>query len=220
MTNINYPYISNYINETYPDHKPTLKAIEDYARENSIPIMERESLELLKTIIKLSRPKRVLELGTAIGYSSIAMALTSDELSIDTMDRDGDLVDQARENIEKLSLEDRINIIFGEIEDGLDDLDGIYDLIVFDAGKSHYGEYFQKCERLMENGTILFSDNVLFKGLIANDDLVKRRNRTITRNMREYLYFLTNSAGIATSILPVGDGVALTLIEEKDKWKE
>src|SRR5699024_5452209 len=116
--------------------------------------------------------------------------------------------------------EDRIEIVFGEIDENLDKLSDTYDLIMFDAGKSHYSEYFDKTMRLIDNGGIIFSDNVLFKGLIANDDLVPRRQRTITRNMREYLEFLTNSPGISSVVLPVGDGLAISTIEEKYKWKK
>lgn len=217
---INYPFIKDYLNELYPDHPKEIREIEDFAHKNSVPIMERESLEVLKYIIKIHKPKKILELGTAIGYSAIIMASIDNDIKITTMDRSEKFVSYAVENIKKFNLEDRIEIVFGEIDENLDKLSDTYDLIMFDAGKSHYSEYFDKTMRLIDNGGIIFSDNVLFKGLIANDDLVPRRQRTITRNMREYLEFLTNSPGISSVVLPVGDGLAISTIEEKYKWKK
>lgn len=217
---INYPFIKDYLNELYPEHPKEIREIEDFAHKNSVPIMERESLEVLKYIIKIHKPKKILELGTAIGYSAIIMASIDNDIKITTMDRSEKFVSYAVENIKKFNLEDRIEIVFGEIDDNLDKLSDTYDLIMFDAGKSHYSEYFDKTMRLIDNGGIIFSDNVLFKGLIANDDLVPRRQRTITRNMREYLEFLTNSPGISSVVLPVGDGLAISTIEEKYKWKK
>ncbi len=217
---INYPFIKDYLNELYPEHSKEIREIEDFAHKNSVPIMERESLEVLKYVIKIHKPKKILELGTAIGYSAIVMATLDNEIKITTMDRSEKFVSYAVENIKKFNLEDRIEIVFGEIDENLDKLSDTYDLIMFDAGKSHYSEYFDKTMRLIDNGGIIFSDNVLFKGLIANDDLVPRRQRTITRNMREYLEFLTNSPGISSVVLPVGDGLAISTIEEKYKWKK
>lgn len=217
---INYPFIKDYLNELYPEHPKEIREIEDFAHKNSVPIMERESLEVLKYIIKIHKPKKILELGTAIGYSAIIMASIDNDIKITTMDRSEKFVSYAVENIKKFNLEDRIEIVFGEIDENLDKLSDTYDLIMFDAGKSHYSEYFDKTMRLIDNGGIIFSDNVLFKGLIANDDLVPRRQRTITRNMREYLEFLTNSPGISSVVLPVGDGLAISTIEEKYKWKK
>lgn len=217
---INYPFIKDYLNGLYPQHSKEIREIEDFAHQNSVPIMERESLEVLKYIIKVHKPKRILELGTAIGYSAIIMALLDEEIQITTMDRSEKFVSYAVENIKKFQLEDRIEIVFGEIDENLDKLSGEYDLVMFDAGKSHYSEYFEKTMKLVDDGAIVFSDNVLFKGLIANDDLVPRRQRTITKNMREYLEFLTNSPGISSVVIPVGDGLAISTIEEKYKWKK
>ena len=162
---INYPFIKDYLNELYPDHPKEIREIEDFAHKNSVPIMERESLEVLKYIIKIHKPKKILELGTAIGYSAIIMASIDNDIKITTMDRSEKFVSYAVENIKKFNLEDRIEIVFGEIDENLDKLSDTYDLIMFDAGKSHYSEYFDKTMRLIDNGGIIFSDNVLFKAL-------------------------------------------------------
>lgn len=215
---INYPFIGQYLEDLYPDQTSEVVKIQGFARANSVPIMERESLELLKYMIKMTGAKRILELGTAIGYSAIVMALLDEDIRVTSLDRSEKYVALARENIKDMGLEDRINIVFGEIDETLPKLEGPYDFVMMDAGKSHYISYFNELMNIVEDGATIFSDNVLFKGLIANDDLVPRRQRTITYAMRDYLKFITHTPGIRTVVLPVGDGVALSTIEEKNKW--
>lgn len=220
MANINYPYISEYLANLYQTHPPELRGIEAYAHANSVPIMERESIELLKSLIKIKKPKRILELGTAIGYSAIIMCLLDGDIRVTSMDRSEAFVEVARKNIKAFGLEDRIDIVFGDISQTLEDIGGAYDLLFFDAAKGHYQEYFDKSVRLMKEGSLIFSDNVLFKGRIANDSLVDKRQKTITKRMRSYLEFLTSSPGIHTVVIPIGDGVAISTIEEINKWKK
>lgn len=220
MANINYPYISEYLASLYQPHPSKLREIEAYAHANSVPIMERESIELLKNLIKVKKPKRILELGTAIGYSAIIMCLLDEDIKVTTMDRSETFIEVARNNFRDFGLEDRVDIVFGDISQTLEDLEGYYDLLFFDAGKGHYQDYFDKSVRLMKEGSLVFSDNVLFKGCIANDDLVDKRQKTITKRMRSYLEFLTSSPGIHTVVIPIGDGVAISTIEEINNWKK
>lgn len=214
MARINYPLVEAYIREIYPSQDKGLEDLEDFARENSVPIIGRESLEFLKTMIRIYRPKRILELGTAIGYSAIQMALLDDEIIVTTLDRSEKFTPWARDNIKNFGLEDRIEIVFGEIDDNLKTLEGPYDLFFFDAGKSHYLDYFEGSKGLMKRGSLIISDNVLFKGQVPDPSLARRRDGTIIRNMDKYLRFLTHTKGLHTSLIPLGDGMAITIVEE------
>lgn len=216
MAKINYPFIDDYIRSKYPDQTGILAELEDYAKDNFIPIIQRPSLELLKLVIKLTGSKNILELGTAIGYSAIAMARLDEEISITSIDRDEEMISLARENIKRAQLGDRITLKLGEIDQVLTGLKGPFDLVFIDAGKSHYIDYFTRSLPLIKEGGLVFSDNILFKGLVADPSLASKKNRTMVRNMRDYVDFITSKKGLTTSLLAVGDGVALSLVEEKE----
>ena len=121
----------------------------------------------------------------------------------------------AQLNIAEAGYDNRIFLHYGDASDVLDNLKEKYDMVFIDAAKSHYREYFDKCLNLINDNALIISDNVLFKGLIANDELVNRRARTLVRAMRNYLEFLTHTNGLSTAVLPVGDGVAITKIDLK-----
>lgn len=216
MTGICEPYIIEYLRGLYSDQDPFLVSLEEYAAKYEVPIIERESLALLELMVKLKNPTRILEIGTAIGYSTIAMAKISPGVIIDTIDIDEENLSVAQLNIKDAGFEDRIFLHYGDASDVLNDLKHKYDMVFIDAAKSHYREYFDKCLYLINDNALIISDNVLFKGLIANDELVNRRARTLVRAMRNYLEFLTHTKGLSTSVLPVGDGVAITKINLKE----
>lgn len=213
MSGICEPYIVEYLRGLYSEQDPFLLSLKKYAEENNVPIIERESLAILELMIQIHKPKRILEIGTAIAYSTIAMAKISEEVEIDTIDINEENLSIAQLNIKKSNLENRIKLHYGDASDVLRSLDGYFDLVFIDAAKSHYREYFDICINLINDKSIIISDNVLFKGLIANDDLVNRRARTLVRAMRSYLKYLTNTAGLSTAVLPVGDGVAITQVD-------
>ena len=163
----------------------------------------------LEVLINIKKPKKILELGTAIGYSAILMEKASQgESSITTIERDKAMVDLATKNIEKSGYKEKIKIVEGDCLEVLSEIDEKFDLIFMDAGKGHYNHFFPECLRLLEDDVIIIGDNVLFRGMVASDHLVKRRKITIVKRMREFLNMVSQDEFL-TSIIPMGDGLAL-----------
>lgn len=203
--------VNDYIRNILGESEGLLKELELYAKEHGVPIVTPETAHLLTVLGKLIKPKRILEIGTAIGYSSILLAKTlAAGGRMDTIERQEKMLLKARENIKKADLDGVVNVIAGDASEVLGCLDKQYDLIFLDAAKGQYPEFLPECLRMLKPGGLLVSDNVLYKGMIASDELVVRRKKTIVTRMRTYLELLCNDAGLDTSILPVGDGVALS----------
>ncbi|PYG86976.1 putative O-methyltransferase YrrM [Ruminiclostridium sufflavum DSM 19573] len=208
---INYDYIIEYIRATIKPSTGLLAELEEYAAVKHVPIIQPEVAAFMKVIGQLKQPFRILEVGTAIGYSSI---LFSEFLKqggiIDTIERNEEMIELARNNIKAAGRQNTINVIAGDASDVLACLDKSYDMIFMDAAKGQYGEFFEQCKRMLAPGGLLVSDNVLYKGMIASEDLVARRKRTIVARMREFLQMLCEDEAFETSIIPIGDGVALS----------
>jgi len=203
--------VNDYIRSILKDSEGLLKELEQYAIEHGVPIVTPETAHLLSVLGRLTKPERILEIGTAIGYSTILLAKTLlPGGKMDTIERQEKMLVKARENIKKAGLEGVVNVIAGDAGEVLKCLDKQYDLIFLDAAKGQYPEFLPECLRMLKSGGLLISDNVLYKGMIANDELVVRRKKTIVNRMRTYLELLCNDPGLDTSILPVGDGVALS----------
>lgn len=215
LVNINEEYIEDYIRSLFPSHEGILKELEIYASSNHVPIIEREVAQLLKVLLKIYKPRKILEVGTAIGYSAIIMASsTEDDCTITTIERRQDMVNIARKNIQTASYSNRIEVIHGEAQEILKDLEGKYDFIFLDAAKGHYLDFFNKCIKLLNVGGVIVSDNVLYKGMIASDKLVIRRKKTIVKRLREFLKYINNLENFESSVIPIGDGLAITYREE------
>ncbi|SDK52927.1 O-methyltransferase [Natronincola ferrireducens] len=211
MSNITEEYVEEYIRELLPEDKGLLKEIQHYAIENHIPIVHKEVAALLKVITKTSRSKKILEVGTAIGYSTILLCQAAGEdCHVTTIERDSERVEKARNNIKKADFTNNIQVIQGDAQEVLNFLDSKYDLIFLDGAKGHYKEMLNNCIDSLKVGGILVSDNILFKGMVANDDLVIRRKRTIVNRMRDYLHYICNHPQLDTTIIPIGDGVAIS----------
>ncbi len=208
---ISYDYINEYIRKTIKKNEGILLELEDFAAKNHVPVIQPEVAKLLLVLGKVLKPKRILEIGTAIGYSAILLSeVVEPGGKIDTLDRHELMIELARGNINKAGLENVINVIAGDALDVLRCLDKNYDLIFMDAAKGQYTEFLPECMRMLNKGGILFSDNVLYKGMIANDELVVRRKKTIVNRMRSYLNAVCGSKELETSIIPIGDGVAVS----------
>jgi predicted O-methyltransferase YrrM len=206
-----YDYINDYIRNTINRTDGILKELEEYAQQNFVPIVQPEVARLIIVLGKLLRPGRILEIGTAIGYSAILMSgILVPGGKIDTIERHDAMIELAKSNIKKAGLENTINVLPGDASDVLRCLDKKYDLILLDAAKGQYSEFMPECLRMLNTGGLLFSDNVLYKGMIANDELVVRRKKTIVKRMRRYLNQICSSSELETSIIPIGDGVALS----------
>lgn len=206
-----YDYVNNYIRETIHKNEGILKELEEYATLHHVPIIQPEVARLLTVTGKLVKPTKILEIGTAIGYSAILMAEVLEiGGKIDTIDRSEKMILLAKDNIKRAGMEDRINIITGDALDVLQCLDKTYDLIFMDAAKGQYSEFLPECLRMLKSGGVLFSDNVLYKGMVASDELIVFRKKTIVKRMREYLEIICNSKELDSSIIPIGDGVAIS----------
>ena len=211
MRNIVNDKVENYIRETLKPSQGLLRDLELYAEENSVPIIHKEVADLLRVILKLKRPKKILELGCAIGYSSLFFADVLDgDVEIVTTERNPIMLERAQDNIKKAGMEDRIKILVGDAEETLKDLEGTFDMIFIDAAKGHYKMFFDMLIGKLNHGGIVISDNILYKGMIASDDYVVRRKKTIVKRMRTYLDYICDLEGISTSLIPIGDGLAIS----------
>lgn len=208
MDGITYEYIDTYLRSLIEDNDE-LACMVKYAKENHVPIIQSEGARFLELMTSILKPKKILEIGTAIGYSSILMCRASSNCLIDTIERNEDMISIAKENIKKYKLEDKIKILEGEAQEVLESLDDKYDLIFIDAGKGHYNHFLPEVLRLLDkNGTII-ADNVLFRGMVASKEVETRRKVTIVKRMKKYLE-MVNTNEFITSILPLGDGIAVT----------
>lgn len=180
--------------------------------ESYAPIVQKQTEQLLITMLRLKKPRRVLEIGSAVGYSAILMADNlPDESRIITVERYKKHADIAVDNIFKAGYEGKIRLIEGEAAEVLHWLDGTFDFVFLDAAKGQYIEFLPDILRLLENGGVLFSDNILFKGMLEDEDKVIRRKITIVKRLKMYLEEIMSNENLTTSIIPIGDGVAISV---------
>ena len=211
MSGVTHDYMEDYIRNLIPETYDKYKELEDFAKENKVPIAQKETAKFLEFIVSMKKPLKILELGTAIGYSAILMYEASGtKPSITTIERDESMIKYSRENFERYNLTEKIDIKEGDCLEILERLTEPYDLIFMDAGKGHYNHFLPHCLRLLKDDGIIVADNVLFRGMVACDELVKRRKITIVKRMREYLELVSKDKNLITSVIPMGDGIAVT----------
>ncbi len=216
---INLDYITEYLHKLIPDSDSHLKSLELYAEQNAVPIIHKEVKAMLEVLCMLKKPMKILEIGTAIGYSASVMAKASPEgVKITSIEREPEMTKLAIKNITDAGLENNIRVIEGDALEVLPLLSSKYDLIFMDAAKGYYNEFFDSVINLLNDGGLLICDNVLYKGMTATDDLVKRRQKTIVGRMREYLEMLCNHKNLKTSVIPIGDGVTISYYSEEEKF--
>jgi predicted O-methyltransferase YrrM len=186
-----------------------MKELEEYAKINNIPIMQKDGILYLINYIKENNIKNILEIGSAIGYSSIMMASINSDIRITTIERDKDRYDLAVSNIKKYNLDKQINIIYGDAVDT--DIAGMYDLIFIDAAKGKNIFFFEKYKNNLVKGGSIITDNLSFHGLVEDSDLVKTKNqRGIVNKIKDFISFLDNNEEFATEYIPVGDKIAIS----------
>lgn len=207
---VNYEYIIRYLRDLLPKRNGIMGELEAFAKEYQVPISQPETMKLLEVLIRLGRVQSVLEVGCAIGYSAIGMAEAGCE-KIDTIEISADAARVARANFEKAGLSNRIRLFEGDAKEVLPTLSGSYDMIFMDAAKAQYQGFFPHCMRLLKTGGLLVSDNVLYKGMTATDELLQHRKITIVKRLRQYLTMISQMPELETSVLPLGDGVALSV---------
>lgn len=188
-----------------------LEEIEKYAIENSIPIMQKDGIEFLTKYIKENNIKKILEIGTAIGYSAIKMALVDEDITITTIERDKERYDLTLKNISSFSLENRISVLFCDALDTNLNLEDSYDLIFIDAAKSQYIKFFEKFQLNLRIGGVIVSDNLSFHGLVSDESKIKNRNtRQLVRKIKTYTEYLKNNDLFTTEFYEIGDGISIS----------
>lgn len=201
-----------YINSLETGNTAILDSIEKEAMETYVPVIRKEMQTFLKLLLAIKKPARILEVGTAVGFSAILMAEYGPaEARITTIENYEKRIPIARENFRRAGVEERITLLFGDAADVLQTLQGPYDFIFMDAAKGQYIHFLPEVLRLLAADGVLVSDNVLQDGdIIESRFAVTRRNRTIHKRMRDYLYALTHHEELVTAVLPVGDGITVS----------
>lgn len=188
----------------------TIEQIKEKALEDHIPIIMDDTLEVVGKILEDKKPYRILEIGTAVGYSAIRFSkYLSDSGYIDTIERDEERISEAKQNIKDLNLEEKIHIYEGDAIEVLPTLTGLYDVVFIDAAKGKYPIFLSEALRMLASHGIIVADNVLYKGYVMSD-YNKHKQRTAVRGLREFLKELTENENLTTEILEVGDGLAIS----------
>lgn len=203
-------YVMNQLYESTEE----LKQLESFAKEHRVPIMDPIGMGFVKQLIHLHEPKRILEIGTAIGYSALQMAEVDPNLKIVTIERDEERFEQALENIRKFQEEKRIEVLHGDALEKLPELinkNESFDFIFIDAAKGSYSQFFTAAREMLNEHGVILSDNVLFRGYVAEGADVPKRYQKLAQKIFQYNEWLMQQEDFRTIILPIGDGVALSI---------
>lgn len=206
MGNISYNHSSQFIEDLLED--VDFIELRKYAEENRVPIMNSQTKELLVSLIKIAKPKKILEIGTAIGYSSLIFSKYSDA-QITTIELDENTAKIANDNFRKYKT--NIKLINDDAMKALRNIDQGFDFVFIDANKSRYLDYFKITSKLLNEGGIIVADNVLFRGEVCNDDLIEKRKITLVKNLRKFLAYITHNEDFISSIVPIGDGLTISV---------
>lgn len=209
----NFDRINSYIRSLIKDEEGVIGEIYKTAVANEVPVIRPCAREFMRTQLLIKRPSHILEIGTAVGYSSIFMKSVLPDADIVTLELDRERIKIARENIKAMGMTEAIHIIEGDAYEVLKTLEAdCFDFIFVDAAKAQYINYLPDVKRVSKKGAVIITDNVLQDGeVLESHFLVEKRNRTIHDRMREYLYTITHDEELTTSILSVGDGMAVSI---------
>lgn len=190
-----------------------LERVKTKALEEHIPIIMDDTLEKIKEILLEENPKKILEIGTAVGYSASQFVRFASNASVDTIELDEARAKEAMENIKKIGIEEKINIFVGNAVEILPTLQGEYDIVFIDANKGKYPLFLQEGIRLVKNNGLIIADNILYKGYVMSD-YNKHKQRTAVKHLREYIQMAQEQEGLETEILEVGDGLSITRVKK------
>lgn len=216
---ITLPQVTEYLNGLYRPLNHNLESLRDDAEKSHVPIILRDAEELILNYIRMKKPKRILEIGTAVGYSALCFATVDPNVQITTLELREDMYEIANANIKRFGFDNRIQVILGDARESLKELVNRYekdeiepfDMIFIDAAKGQYQVFWDECIKMISIDAIIISDNVLYKAITASKEFLStRRNGTIMRRMRSYLTHITSLENVATAVLPVGDGLAIS----------
>jgi predicted O-methyltransferase YrrM len=204
--------LHSYIEGLVPDRDSLVLEMENYAKEHHVPIMELAGIEAMLQILRIQSPKRILEIGAAIGYSALRMAQSVKDVKIITIERDPERYQQAEKFLERSEAAEQIILIKGdalEVESQISDL-GPFDAIFIDAAKGQYKKFFELYSKYLSDKGIIITDNVLFKGLVCETEIESKRTRNLVKKIDGFNQWLMSNPLYHTIILPVGDGVAIS----------
>ena len=194
-------------------NKQELEKIKEKALEEHIPIIMDDTLEVIEKKIKEKPPRRILEIGAAVGYSAMCFSeFLANNGKIDTIERDEKRIQEAKENFKKVGVEDKIHLYEGDALEILPTLNEKYDMVFIDAAKGKYPFFLKESLRMINDNGIIFADNILYKGYVMSD-YNKHKQRTAVRNLREYIKEVSENPNLETEILEVGDGLAISKIK-------
>jgi predicted O-methyltransferase YrrM len=208
----NEEQVLKYIENLIPDRSEAFQGIEKYAEENEVPIMELVGIETLLQLLRMQQPKKILEIGTAIGYSALRMAEALPECKVVSVERDEDRYNVALANAETLNKSSQVFFIKGdalEVENLVRD-HGPFDALFIDAAKSQYRKFFDIYSKMLSPDGVIFTDNILFHGLVAEEKIESRNVRQLVRKIKDFNQWLMEHPEYHTAILPVGDGLAIS----------
>lgn len=215
--NITNDIVTEYINGFYQPASPELETLRLEAEAEKVPIILKETESFLRVMLSIAAPKRILEIGCAVGYSAMFFTAVTGAQVV-TIEKDPEMAAKASANIKRLGYEDKIRIVEGDGEEGVNALfeqgEEPFDMVFIDAAKSHYRRFLEASWKLCRQGTVVISDNVLFKARIASDIYDPTgKHKTNIKKMREYVDFITSDPRMETSIIACGDGVSVSKIK-------
>lgn len=205
--------LEKYLLNNIPVNDQWVLNMEKQAKTDRIPIMDPLSIHFLEQMIRIMKPLRILEIGTGIGYSALRIHQAHPDAHITTIERDYARYEHAIKNIAKQEKQEQIKVIYGDALEKLKELkvaDQSYDFVLIDASKSQYKNFFQLADPITKKSGVIISDNVLFKGYVVKQSLEKNRYQRITQKIRKYNAWLVNHPNYITSIIPIGDGIAIS----------
>ncbi len=206
--------MNQYIEKIIPTRSEQVLKMEQYAKEHNVPIMDLTGMETLLSYVRLKKPKRILEVGTAIGYSAIRMALACENAEIISIERDEERYNIAKDNVRSFHLESRITLLFGDANELQSQVENYapYDFIFIDAAKGQYQNFFDHYSSMLSPDGIIVTDNVLFRGYVADESgLESRRLRSLVKKIRSFNEYMMQHPDYQSSILPVGDGMMVSI---------
>ncbi|MGD6961846.1 O-methyltransferase [Fictibacillus phosphorivorans] len=206
--------LNQYIEKIIPTRSEQVLKMEQYAKEHNVPIMDLTGMEALLSYVRLKKPKRILEVGTAIGYSAIRMALACENAEVISIERDEERYNIAKDNVRSFHLESRITLLFGDANELQSQVENYapYDFIFIDAAKGQYQNFFDYYSSMLSPDGIIVTDNVLFRGYVADESgLESRRLRSLVKKIRSFNEYMMQHPDYQSSILPVGDGMMVSI---------
>lgn len=206
-----YPELNEYLHSLLPESEGLLKELETLAKEPYIPIIQKEVAQFLKVMFSYNPPHKLLEIGTAIGYSAIYfLSIMASDGKVTTIERNEDMINAAKDNFLKAGVTQKVTLLEGDATEILPKLEGEYDVIFLDAAKGQYMNFLPNIMRLLKPGGTLITDNILYRGIVASEELAPKKHITIARNLRKYLHEITHNPALETTVIPLGDGVGIS----------